>query len=235
MQEMTCALTNTCSRRHKMGYPIWNPHTLCRRIWNSNQNQCVKSFQIYWDNFQKMCVPDSDKIFEIRSRKNPLKRISAGMRQKRVRDGFKTQPPVDRRFCRVPAGFYYSKQWQPPGTGRNQWLTSGWVLKSPLTFCGSNRNGTLYRNLPQYFNRNWTLNWQFFPAGFNIQFNWNFWIGAFFHRGCVDLICIAQSTDMRVWVQIWFVLMWLTSKQTNYFSCVCQQVVSDIWGKLSAL
>ena len=30
--------------------------------------------------------------------------------EQRVRDGFKTQPPVDRRFCPVPAGFYCSKQ-----------------------------------------------------------------------------------------------------------------------------
>ena len=37
----------------------------------------------------------------------------------RVRGGFKTQPPVDRRFRPVPPGFYCSKQWQPPGTGRN--------------------------------------------------------------------------------------------------------------------
>ena len=33
------------------------------------------------------------------------------------RDDFKTQPPVDRQFCLVPAGFYRSKQWQLPGTG----------------------------------------------------------------------------------------------------------------------
>ena len=50
-----------------------------------------------------------------------------------VRDGFKTQPPVDRQFRPVPASFYCSKQWQPPGTGRNRWSTGGWVLKPPLT------------------------------------------------------------------------------------------------------
>ena len=36
-----------------------------------------------------------------------------------LRDGFKTQPPVDRRFRPVPPSFYCYKQWQPPGTGRN--------------------------------------------------------------------------------------------------------------------
>ena len=50
-----------------------------------------------------------------------------------LRDGFKTQPLVDRRFRPVPSGFYCSKQWQPPGTGRNRRSTSGWVLKSPLS------------------------------------------------------------------------------------------------------
>ena len=49
-----------------------------------------------------------------------------------LRDGFKTQPPVDRRFSPVPAGFYCSKQWQPPGTGQNRRSTGGWVLKPPL-------------------------------------------------------------------------------------------------------
>ena len=52
-----------------------------------------------------------------------------------LRDGFKTQPPVDRRFRPVPPGFYCSKQWQPPGTGRNRRSPGGWVLKSPLTWC----------------------------------------------------------------------------------------------------
>ena len=51
---------------------------------------------------------------------------------KMIRDGFKTQPPVDRRFRPVPPGFYCSKQWQPPGNGRNRRLTGGWVLKPPL-------------------------------------------------------------------------------------------------------
>ena len=49
-----------------------------------------------------------------------------------VRDGFKTQPPVDRWFRPVPAGFYCSKQWQPPVTGRNCRSTGGWVLKPPV-------------------------------------------------------------------------------------------------------
>ena len=49
------------------------------------------------------------------------------------RDGLKTQPPVDRRFRPVLGGFYRSKQWQPPGTGRNRRSTGGWVLKPPLT------------------------------------------------------------------------------------------------------
>ena len=53
-----------------------------------------------------------------------------------IRDGFKTLPPVDRRFCPVPPGLYCSKQWQPPGTGRNRRSTGGWVLKPPLSiFC----------------------------------------------------------------------------------------------------
>ena len=49
-----------------------------------------------------------------------------------LRDGFKTQPPVDQRFRPVPAGFYCSKQWQPPRTGQNRRSTGGWVLKLPL-------------------------------------------------------------------------------------------------------
>ena len=52
-----------------------------------------------------------------------------------VRDGFKTQPPVDRRFRPVPPCFYCSKQWQSPGTGRNRRSTGGWVLKPPLISC----------------------------------------------------------------------------------------------------
>ena len=54
-----------------------------------------------------------------------------------VRDGFKTQPPVDRRFRPVPPGFYCSKQWQPPRTGRNRRSTGGWVLKPPLSLFNS--------------------------------------------------------------------------------------------------
>ena len=49
------------------------------------------------------------------------------------RDCFKTQPPVDPRFCPVPVGFYSSKQWQPPGTGRNRRSTGGWILKPSLS------------------------------------------------------------------------------------------------------
>ena len=50
-----------------------------------------------------------------------------------LRDDFKTQPSVDRRFHPGPAGFYCSKQWQPPRTGQNCWSTSCWVLQSTLT------------------------------------------------------------------------------------------------------
>ena len=50
-----------------------------------------------------------------------------------LRDDFKTQPPVDRRFRPVPGGFYCLEQKQPPGTGRNRRSTGGWVLKPPLT------------------------------------------------------------------------------------------------------
>ena len=49
-----------------------------------------------------------------------------------LRDGFKTQPPVDRRFRPVPPGFYCSKQWQPARTGGSRRSTGGWVLKPPL-------------------------------------------------------------------------------------------------------
>ena len=38
----------------------------------------------------------------------------------------------DRRFRPFPAGFYYSKQWQLPGTGQNRRSIGGWVLKPPL-------------------------------------------------------------------------------------------------------
>ena len=51
-----------------------------------------------------------------------------------LRGGFKTQPPVDRRFHPVPPGFYCSKQCQPPGTGRNRRSTGGCVLKPPLRY-----------------------------------------------------------------------------------------------------
>ena len=63
-----------------------------------------------------------------------------------IRDGFKTQPPVDRRFRPVPPGFYCSKQWQPPGTGRNRRSTGGWVLKPPLSWYQFQR-----------------VDWKFFP------------------------------------------------------------------------
>ena len=45
---------------------------------------------------------------------------------------FKTQPSVDRRFRLVSRGFYHSNQWEPPETGRNRRLTTGWILKSFL-------------------------------------------------------------------------------------------------------
>ena len=59
-------------------------------------------------------------------------RVSGQINISFVRDGFKTQPPGDRWFRPVLAGFYCSKQWQPPRTGRNRRSTGGWVLKPPL-------------------------------------------------------------------------------------------------------
>ena len=61
-----------------------------------------------------------------------------------LRDGFKTQPPVDRRFRPVSPGFHCSKQWQPPGTGRNRRSTGGWVLKPPLIDFGQILYGKRY-------------------------------------------------------------------------------------------
>ena len=56
-----------------------------------------------------------------------------------VREEFKTQLPVDRWFHPVLAGLYCSKQ--PPCTGRNDWSTSSWILKLPLSFiCNSPYN-----------------------------------------------------------------------------------------------
>ena len=49
-----------------------------------------------------------------------------------LRDDFRTQPLVNRRFRPVPGGFYCSKQWQPTGTRLNRRSTGGWVLKPPL-------------------------------------------------------------------------------------------------------
>ena len=54
-----------------------------------------------------------------------------------LRAGFKTQPLVNRRFRPVTAGFYCSKQGQPPRTGRNRRSTGGWVLKPPLNLLHS--------------------------------------------------------------------------------------------------
>ena len=62
-----------------------------------------------------------------------------------VRDGFKTQLPVDRRFRPVPAGFYCSKQWQLLGTGRNRRSTGSWVLKLPLILYSDNVNFQVWR------------------------------------------------------------------------------------------
>ena len=63
-----------------------------------------------------------------------------------ARGGFKTQPPVDRRFRPVPPGCYCSKQWQPQGTGRNRQSTGGWVLKPPLgkIYCVLSMNMGMY-------------------------------------------------------------------------------------------
>ena len=50
-----------------------------------------------------------------------------------VRDGFKTQPPVDRWFRPVQARFsIVLKVMTTPGIGRNRRSTGGWVLKPPL-------------------------------------------------------------------------------------------------------
>ena len=53
-------------------------------------------------------------IVFIRRRRNPNKSgdVNDGTREEIeiVRDGFKTQPPVDGRFRPVPPGFYCSKQ-----------------------------------------------------------------------------------------------------------------------------
>ena len=49
-----------------------------------------------------------------------------------LRGGFKTQPPVDRRFRPVPRGCHCLEQYKPGGTGRNRQSTGGWVVKPPL-------------------------------------------------------------------------------------------------------
>ena len=49
------------------------------------------------------------------------------------RGGFKTQPPVDRRFRPVPGGCHCLEQKKPGGTGRNRRSTGGWVLKPSLS------------------------------------------------------------------------------------------------------
>ena len=55
------------------------------------------------------------------------------MKSKLFRGGFKTQPPVDRRFRPVPGGCHCLEQLKPGGTGRNRRSTGGWVLKPSLT------------------------------------------------------------------------------------------------------
>ena len=57
-----------------------------------------------------------------------------------VRDGFKTQLLVDRRFRPVPPSFYRSKQWQLPGTGRNRRSTSSSVRFQPVSIVLNNDN-----------------------------------------------------------------------------------------------
>ena len=62
-----------------LGYSIWNPHSPCGRFWNSNQNQCVRSFQIqtifkktiwkrcgrFWNSNQnQQFYPNPAKIYE---------------------------------------------------------------------------------------------------------------------------------------------------------------------------
>ena len=65
-----------------------------------------------------------------------------------LRDDFKTQTPVDRRFRSFLAGFYCSKQWQPLGTGRNRQSAGGWVLKSLIM-----KGCTLILGLSPYYVR----------------------------------------------------------------------------------
>ena len=54
-----------------------------------------------------------------------------------LRYDFKTQPLVDRWFRLVLAGFYCSKQWQPPRTGRNRRLSFEVAPNNPHTPCGT--------------------------------------------------------------------------------------------------
>ena len=49
-----------------------------------------------------------------------------------LRGGFKTQPPVDRRFRPVPGGCHRLELKKPGGTGRNRRSTGGWDLKTSL-------------------------------------------------------------------------------------------------------
>ena len=68
-----------------------------------------------------------------------------------TRYDFKIQRLVDRRFHPVLVGFYCSKQWQSPGTERNCWSTSAWVLKSPIKLSQRGLPCQVHRTNTKYF------------------------------------------------------------------------------------
>ena len=120
-------------------------------------------------------------------------------------DGIKTQPPVDRRFRPVPLGFYCSKHWQPPRTGRNLRSTGGLVLKSPLMamwyahckfYCSYYFWKSLYR-------RTWTLD--------NVCFRRNWRLIALFKAakvssGCSFKVCASFDYQMLSTVSLQIIL-----------------------------
>ena len=59
--------------------------------------------------------------------------IRCGNIDRLLRGDFNTQPANDRQFRLVTRGCHCLEQQQPTGIGQNHHLTSGWVLKSPVT------------------------------------------------------------------------------------------------------
>ena len=89
------------------------------KIWTLSDDPNYIKSSAFWQKGVNYIFDKASSSF----RKKFLKLIQLLNVKLLIRDDFKTQPPVDQRFCPVPAGFYCFKQWQLPRTRWNKFLT----------------------------------------------------------------------------------------------------------------